>query len=89
MHSPIAQLKAIEAELASTRKARDEALANLSKSKRGEDITIIEKPPGEAGDKSKGFVLIKAMGLDGNDSDREQYKAMLVSFPSTRYQPRF
>jgi hypothetical protein len=86
MHSPIAQIEAITAELTSTRKARDEALASLSKAtgKRGDDIVVIEKPPGEAGDKTKGFVLIEAMGLDGSDSDREQYKAMLVSFPSTR-----
>jgi hypothetical protein len=61
----------------------------VNKTKRAEDVVIIEKPLGEAGDKRKGFVLIEAMGLDGNDKDREQYKAMLVSFPSNTLSPHF
>jgi hypothetical protein len=79
IHPLIAQLKSIEAELASTRQARDEALASLNKASHAKDIVVIEKPFGEAGDKRKGFVLIKAMGLDGSPKEREQYKAMLVS----------
>jgi hypothetical protein len=81
IQSLIAQLKAIEAELANAQKAHNEALVSLNKSKCSEKVVIIEKPPGEVGDKTKGFVLIEAMGLDGNDREREQYKAMLISLP--------
>jgi hypothetical protein len=52
----------------------------VNKTKCAEESVIIEKLLGETGDKRKGFVLIEAMGLDGNDWDRKQYKAMLVSF---------
>jgi hypothetical protein len=79
IHNLIAQLAAVKAELASAQQARDEAVANLNRGSHVSDIVAIEKPCGEAGDKRKGFVLIKAMGLDGSTKDREQYKAMLVS----------
>jgi hypothetical protein len=63
--------EAAEARLAQA--ATDAAHRNMER----EEIQVLKRPKGEAGDKKKGFELRKAMKLDG-DENKELYDVILV-----------
>lgn len=67
---------------AAARKALEdrEARTNMNQSA-PEAIIAIPKPKGEAGDGKRGYMLIEAMGLNGDDEeDEELYASILVSW---------
>lgn len=62
---------AIAAQQALQAQAAEQAAATAQQ----EEITVIARPPGEAGSRTRGFNLQEVMGLDEN---RALYQAILV-----------
>jgi hypothetical protein len=58
------------------RKALEDAASKTHDAAKNNQIEAIQRPRGEAGSRTKGFILIEAMELE---EDRSKYKDMLVS----------
>ncbi|KAJ7466122.1 hypothetical protein FB451DRAFT_1402516 [Mycena latifolia] len=72
-----AEIARLTAEIAAMHKALEECAAGANQDGQTEnEITRLEKPKGEAGDRKNGFVLQTSMGLDDDD---DQFCAILRS----------
>lgn len=49
-----------------------------STSENDDTVEVLERPPGECGNRRTGFVLIEAMHLNGDDIQRQHYNDILV-----------